>query len=323
LLLKQIPSNKIHFGKRILTVTEDKDDDKVHIQAADGTTYQGDILVGADGAYSAVRQRLYERLKAKSALPKADQEELPFSCTCLVGQTEPLDVEQFPELKDPLAPYWVSLGEDKPYTNSEWGPFAAQSMCDETRDFPIPIGTDKKTLGDLYDRTPKDLISKVMLEEKIFMTWFSGRTVLLGDACHKLHPAGGQGAMTAMHDAMALANLIYALPSNSNKDIHQLFTDYQAERLPFVTEAFNSSRALAKGLEKGLGGMIALWISRFIPQWLWKIFWTKVAKVRPQIGFLPQIPLKGTVVPIVTKSTEKARAVYESRQGASSAASAL
>ncbi|KAH7041662.1 hypothetical protein BKA57DRAFT_472403 [Linnemannia elongata] len=359
LLLKQIPSNKIHFGKRILTVTEDKDDDKVHIQAADGTTYQGDILVGADGAYSAVRQRLYERLKAKSALPKADQEELPFSCTCLVGQTEPLDVEQFPELKDPLAPYWVNLGEDKPYTwvlfstydkricfmvlhhldrttsraaqeqrfrnseNSEWGPFAAQSMCDETRDFPIPIGIDKKTLGDLYDRTPKDLISKVMLEEKIFMTWFSGRTVLLGDACHKLHPAGGQGAMTAMHDAMALANLIYALPSNSIKDIHQLFTDYQAERLPFVTEAFNSSRTLAKGLEKGLGGMIALWISRFIPQWLWKIFWRKVAKVRPQIGFLPQIPLKGTVVPIVTKSTEKARAVYEGRQGASSAASAL
>ncbi|KAF9299365.1 hypothetical protein BGZ88_009883 [Linnemannia elongata] len=196
-------------------------------------------------------------------------------------------------------------------------------MCDETRDFPIPIGIDKKTLGDLYDRTPKDLISKVMLEEKIFMTWFSGRTVLLGDACHKLHPAGGQGAMTAMHDAMALANLIYALPSNSIKDIHQLFTDYQSERLPFVTEAFNSSRTLAKGLEKGLGGMIALWISRFIPQWLWKIFWTKVAKVRPQIGFLPQIPIKGTVVPIVTKSTEKARAVYESRRGASSAASAL
>lgn len=105
------------MNKRILTIDENKDsDNKVHIQAADGTTYQGDILVGADGAYSAVRQRLYERLKAKGVLPKADQEELPFSCTCLVGQTEPLDVEQYPELKDPLAPYWANLGEDKPYT---------------------------------------------------------------------------------------------------------------------------------------------------------------------------------------------------------------
>lgn len=94
-----------------------------------------------------------------------------------------------------------------------------------------------------------------------------------------------------------------------------MFTDYQAERLPFVTEAFNSSRTLAKGLEKGLGGMIALWISRFIPQWVWKIFWTKVAKMRPQVGFLPLIPVKGTVVPNVSASMERAQAAYEKRQG--------
>lgn len=126
-----------------------------------------------------------------------------------------------------------------------------------------------------------------------------------------------------MHDAMALANLIYALPSNSVKDIHQMFTDYQAERLPFVTEAFNSSRTLAKGLEKGLGGMIALWISRFIPLWVWKIFWTKVAKMRPQVGFLPLIPVKGTVVPNASASMEKARAVYEKRQGGVGGAAAV
>lgn len=65
--------------------------------------------------------------------------------------------------------------------NSEWGPHAAQTMCDQTRDFPIPFGNGKLTLGDMYDRTPKDKISKVMLEEKIFKTWYHGRTVLLGD----------------------------------------------------------------------------------------------------------------------------------------------
>ncbi|KAF9150008.1 hypothetical protein BG015_008179 [Linnemannia schmuckeri] len=102
LLLKQIPAHKIHFGKRVLTVSEDNDDeDKVHIQTADGATYQGDILIGADGAYSAVRQRLYEKLKAGGTLPKIDEEDLPFSCTCLVDQTEPLDLEEYPELKVP------------------------------------------------------------------------------------------------------------------------------------------------------------------------------------------------------------------------------
>ncbi|KAF9082715.1 hypothetical protein BGX23_012188 [Mortierella sp. AD031] len=340
LLLKQIPSQKIHTNKRVLNVSEEEE--KVTVQTADGCVYTGDILVGADGAYSAVRQRLYERLKADGTLPKSDQEELPFSCTCLVGQTEELDFEDFPQLKEPLTPYYTTLGDDKPYTkticwmvihhldkttskaaqeqrfrnsdNSEWGPHAAQSMCDETRDFPIPIGSGK-TLGDMYDRTPKELISKVMLEEKVFTTWFSGRTVLLGDACHKLHPAGGQGAMTSMQDAIALANLIYALPYNTSEDIQKAFTEYQDERLPPVMEAYKSSVTLARTLEKGLGGAVALWVSSHMPQWFWTNFWSKWLANRSQVGFLKQIENKGTVPPNVSPSTEKARAVYEGRKG--------
>lgn len=65
------------------------------------------------------------------------------------------------------------------FRNSEWGPEAAEAMCKEVCDF--PVARNNMTLGDLFDRTPKDLISKVMLEEKLFDTWFSDRVVLLGD----------------------------------------------------------------------------------------------------------------------------------------------
>lgn len=65
--------------------------------------------------------------------------------------------------------------------NAEWGAYPAQMMCDETRNFPIPLGEGLSTLGDLYDLAQKDLISKVMLEEKVFKTWHSGRVVLMGD----------------------------------------------------------------------------------------------------------------------------------------------
>lgn len=66
--------------------------------------------------------------------------------------------------------------------NAEWGAYPAQVMCEETKSFPIPLEKGKKhTLGDLFDRTPKELISKVMLEEKVFTTWYSGRIVLIGD----------------------------------------------------------------------------------------------------------------------------------------------
>jgi len=65
--------------------------------------------------------------------------------------------------------------------NPEWGLNAAQSMVELTRTFPVELDKGKSTLGDLFDKTPMDLISKVMLEEKIFETWYHGRTVLIGD----------------------------------------------------------------------------------------------------------------------------------------------
>lgn len=74
-----------------------------------------------------------------------------------------------------------SKSDDK-FCNSEWGPEATEAMCNEVRQFKVP-GKDGKvlTLGDYIDRTPKELIVKVMLEEKVFDTWYCNRTVLLGD----------------------------------------------------------------------------------------------------------------------------------------------
>ncbi|KAG0309247.1 hypothetical protein BGZ97_013125 [Linnemannia gamsii] len=350
LLLRQVPSDKIQFNKRILTIKEE--DDMVTIQAADNSVFEGDILVGADGAYSAVRQRLYERLKREGKLPKSDQEELPFSCTCLVGQTEPMDYEStFPEFMVPTPPFYNTLGEKEPFTyvlfataqstvtwmvihhldaksskaaeeqrfrgseNSEWGPHAAQAMCDETRHFPLPIGAKKMTMGDIYDLTPKEKISKVMLEEKVFDTWYSGRTVLLGDACHKLDPAGGHGAVTSMHDALAIANLIYALPSNTTKEIEKSFAEYQAERRPPAVEAFKASEAMATFMNRGFIGSISLFVLKHIPRFLWKAFLKGTIRQRPTCGFLPEIEdRKGTVPADVSPSAEKARAVYKKRQ---------
>lgn len=75
-----------------------------------------------------------------------------------------------------------SSKENDAFRNSEWGPEAAQAMCEQVRDFPVISGSTKGvTIGDLIDWSPKDMISKVMLEEKVFETWFDCRTVLIGD----------------------------------------------------------------------------------------------------------------------------------------------
>ncbi|KAG0201587.1 hypothetical protein BGX33_010236 [Mortierella sp. NVP41] len=121
-------------------------------------------------------------------------------------------------------------------------------------------------MGDLYDCTSKDSTSKVMLEEKIFQTWHSGRTVLLGDACHKLNPMGGQGATIAIHGALALANLLYALPSNTTADIEKAFEAYKSERMGPSIEAFKNSRLFSKFMEKGSVGVLHLFFHETSPK---------------------------------------------------------
>ncbi|KAK5823673.1 hypothetical protein F5H01DRAFT_363337 [Linnemannia elongata] len=309
LILRQVPAHKILFGKRVLNISEE--DDKVTVHTSDNGVHEGNIIVGADGAYSAVRQRLYEKLRTEGKLPKSDQEDLPFSCTCLVGQTKVLDPEVYPLVKEPHCQFLITMGDEKPFTwslmstaqntlcwtvichltkttskaameqrfrnndNAEWGAYPAQVMCDETKDFLVPVGNGKMTLGDIYDLTPKEIISKVMLEEKVFETWHSGRVVLLGDACHKLNPAGGHGAVTALHDAIALANLFYAMPTKTSADMTRIFEDYKSERYP----------ALAK-----------------------------MARFKPQAGFLPAAEAKGSVLPVVSPSEQRARNVFEKYQ---------
>jgi hypothetical protein len=51
-------------------------------------------------------------------------------------------------------------------------------MVKEVNDFRTPIGA---TMGELIRATPRDRVSRIFLEEKLFNTWYHGRVVLIGD----------------------------------------------------------------------------------------------------------------------------------------------
>ncbi|KAG0283818.1 hypothetical protein BGZ96_011811 [Linnemannia gamsii] len=318
LLLRQVPKDRIHFGKKILSTQQGGNG--VLVRCSDGTEYDGDILVGADGAYSAVRQNLYTQLKKDKKLPPADSEPLPFSTVCLVGQTRPLTIEEFPHLAREKSQFVRVLGTDKPYAwttfttqastvtfsviqfldeesskendafrQSEWGVEGADAMCKEVRDFPVVSGNEKNlTIGDLIDLTPKHLISKVMLEEKVFKTWYHCRTVLLGDACHKLNPSGGAGATNSFHDAIVLANYIYALPDHPiAQEIEDCFKAYYEERIPWVEAAFTTSQTFRNMVAKGFKARMTRSMMKYMPNWLQLVFEKRLLSYRPQVSFLP------------------------------------
>ena len=66
-------------------------------------------------------------------------------------------------------------------------------------------------------------------------TWHHGNIVLLGDAAHTAHFSIGSGTKLAMEDAIALAN-----PFEQHEDIEAVLDDYEAVRRPAV-EAFQQA----------------------------------------------------------------------------------
>lgn len=119
-----------------------------------------------------------------------------------------------------------------------------------------------------------------------------------------------------MHDAIALANLLYALPSNTASDIKQTFSEYHAERYPPAVASFEGSQVISKIRNKGLTGILTLYIARYMPAWLWTMILGNIVKNRPYLGFLPGAQDTGSVQPAVSASSEKARALFEKRSGA-------
>jgi len=147
LLYSQIPKDKVHMNKRVESIEQDdKDDGQVTITFTDKTTAQGHILVGADGAYSGIRQLLYNQLDQQGKLPPSDKEELPCSSICLVGQTRPLSTDKFPYLLEKYCRMENVSGKNKPYT--------VRPPC--------------YTVGDIGDRKQPDLASI----DRIFSTHF-------------------------------------------------------------------------------------------------------------------------------------------------------
>ncbi|KAF9161709.1 hypothetical protein BGX21_002052 [Mortierella sp. AD011] len=337
ILLKRVPKHKINFEKKILRVEEKEG--KVHIHCSDSTTYSGDILVGADGAYSEVRQSMYKLMDEKGILPKEDLEDFKVNYTTIVGVATPSDPEKYPKLKEKYSNFnqviygdgancyvitlpdnqisWgfgVQLSESplkEVYSkNSEWAPEAKDTTLDRYRNFPCPVGG---TMGELFDATPKDLISKVFIEEKMFKTCYNSRSVLIGDAWHKFHPAGGQGAQHAMQDAISLANCMYSMKDSSLKSINLAFSEYYKQRYHRNVAMFNDSVGLAKVLngQKIIERIIRRLILKLPTSWTMKSKARKVLTYRPQIAWLPLIENRGngSVLPQEFAKSNRTRSV--------------
>ncbi|KAF9436495.1 hypothetical protein BGZ76_003750, partial [Entomortierella beljakovae] len=309
ILRKRVPVERIYFMKKVLK-TEEKEG-KVIIHCSDNTAFSGDIVIGADGAYSGVRQSMYKELKNKGLLPETDHQGFSIGYTIIVGVAKG-DPGKHPLLEDTRNQfsqvlftgnsncYMVTLpnndicwglgtqlsheeSENLLFRSSGWGSDSSESFIKEYRTFPSPVGG---TMGDIFDATPKEYISKVYLEEKIFKTWYYGRTVLIGD-----------GASNALHDAVVLANCLYAMKDNSKQSIHTAFKSYFDQRYIYAEASYKQSSAMSNLFngQKFWQRMIRKLALNYVPTGVFDHSMLKITSHRPQIAWLPAVKNRGKV----------------------------
>ncbi|KAG0099962.1 hypothetical protein BGZ93_005047 [Podila epicladia] len=174
--------------------------ESVTAHCTDGSVYTGSILVGADGARSKIRQWMYRGLDDKWITEPLDPEVCPpvkdtksvFTIMCPNNEPQTTAVMNIPDNRvawmvianptDFPPPHtYAQISKLSPTSaiRSAWGPDAAFAMSNALKPTSVPYGGER--FGALLEHTRSEKISKVLLEEKIFKTWSSGRVVLLGD----------------------------------------------------------------------------------------------------------------------------------------------
>ncbi|KAG0022215.1 hypothetical protein BGZ81_008628 [Podila clonocystis] len=309
LLLSRVPKEKILLGKKVISILQNKEG--AMIRCSDNTHYHGDIIVGADGAYSGVRQSLYKQLSDENKLPACDAEQMSIKYSMMVGTTDALDREKYPLLAESSAthssmvgdkgnPYtwstfsvqnskicWgvqvhlsANAAEDASFRNSEWGPETNNAIIKDVHNFNTPYGK----LGELIDQTPEDRISRVFLEDKLFETWNHRRTVLIGD-----------GAVSAMQDAVILANCIYDMASAEIKNVEAALADFRLQRYKHVKVQYEKSKTNAKLIwgQAWHERLVRQAVFGLIPKAMMDKALAKDGAYRPQIAFLPPAPPRG------------------------------
>ncbi|KAG0372896.1 hypothetical protein BGX24_012438 [Mortierella sp. AD032] len=332
LLFKQIPPNKVHMSKKI--VSFEQDSDGITVTFSDHSTVHGDILVGADGAHSAVRQHLYDVLDRQGLLPKTDTEAMSVGYVSLLGTTDALDPIKYPGvlketcdtafvIGDGGTPYtwatfavpgnkicWnvvIQLGlssiADEDVGSADWVAHDNQKMMDSIRHFKTPFGN----LGDLFDATQAERVSKVFFEDKLFETWDHGRVVLIGDAAHKLLPSTGAGAVNTMQDAVLLANHIFDILPTTHDNIEAALKDYKEERFEAIKEQYPQSYISAKLMygHSFSKRMLRQFVFNWLPKSIQQKQLQKNTAYRPQANFLPPAPKRGTLEIISQRASRR------------------
>jgi salicylate hydroxylase len=227
-LASRLDHSAIHLGHR-LTGMEERGDRTI-LAFANGTQIEAQIVIGADGVRSVVRQALYGddnptytgQMVWRALLNGGDVPEDVLEPTGHIQWVGPGCHLLSYYIRGKKLVNIVTQQDTDKWVEEGW---STRGDPDEMRSsFPNPEPRLEKLLSLVTECSKWGLFTRPLTPN-----WGRGRIQLIGDAAHAMLPNAGQGACQAFEDAYILARWLEAC-----RDPVEAFTNFRRVRIPRV-----------------------------------------------------------------------------------------
>lgn len=207
------------------------------VKCSDGTVASYDLIVAADGTNSSIRNQLFNNSGAvftnyglwhslHKRRPEINEKTTVIGMGCRLG---------FVPLSDDTMYVWASMPE-------------AHKVKIDKEDQPAVMREKFSSftglVGDVINEINESTYVHYTAVEEVHLDkpWYKGNVVLIGDAAHASLPFMAQGGAQAIHDAIALAQIL-----NSNKPLEQQLKEYTDFRFDVAKTVQTMSHRIGDG----------------------------------------------------------------------------
>ncbi len=198
--------SKLRMGTKVADVGQS--DGSAWARFEDGTIEHADLLIGADGIHSVVREQMFQPEPPRASGYVSWRGVVERDAIAQLNIPVSAHVDMGPRLS--FVYYYVSAG-----TRLNW--LALGKAHDQKRESWSQTATKEEVLAAFdgwYDRpkcvieaTPRTFVT-ALFDRNPLTDWVDGRIALLGDAAHAMLPYHAQGAVQSLEDAWVLARTL-------------------------------------------------------------------------------------------------------------------
>ncbi|MBN4075596.1 MAG: 2-polyprenyl-6-methoxyphenol hydroxylase [SAR86 cluster bacterium] len=225
----------VRLGLVVQTLQEDGNG--VAVEFSDGSNGHYDLVIGADGVYSQMREMLF---------PDVEKPKFAGQSVWRYNFKRPPEVDALSVFEGPIGTGLVPLSDELMYmyvTTPEPGnpKYPRKGLAQVMRE---KLNAAPPFIAELAQQITDDegVVYKPLEWLLLRGDWHKGRVVLIGDASHATTPHLGQGAGMAIEDSLVLAEEL--ILADSVKEAFVAFQKRRFERCCYIVE---SSVAICDG----------------------------------------------------------------------------